>query len=296
MAFDEGPSPEQAKPRSAYEQSVVGLVDKTLNLWGRKLPQYIIMVGLTGVAIVVFQTIILLAMFGVSGYYLLEFIGTSPLDSVFSLLMYQFTIEYLLVIFSLSTLGLVIYAIVAGGAIHYALTDYENPGSGAIGESLSFAANHAIPLIGVQLLQSLIIVGLAVLSSLVSFDILIYLAMTILILYISVRLAPAQAIVIAEERSPVNALKRSWQVTGGLFWHVFFGQLLIGIVVVIIDFGVIFVLGLILPFIVADVLMVIFVITSVSSLAISSISYIYLAVLYKDLEARGTAGDFSWWQ
>jgi len=297
MAIDEGPSPEQVKPRSEFEQGVVGLVDKTINLWGKRLPQYIVMVGIIGVALVAIQAIILIAIYGLSGYYLLEFIGTSPLESVYNLLLYSFPVDVLLVIFSLSILTLVVLAIVAGGAIHYALTDYENPGSGSVGESLSFASGRAMSLIGVQLLQSLIVVGLAVASALLLFvDILIYIAMIVLILYISVRLAPSQAFVIAEERSSIDALKRSWQVTGGLFWHVFLSQLLIGIVVIIITFGLTFAIGFILPFIVPNLIIILLVVSAISSLVTSSISYIYLAVLYKDLEARGSASGSEWWQ
>ena len=198
---------------------------------------------------------------------------------------------------ALSVIGFIVYSVVAGAAIHYALTEYQTPGFGVVSESFSFAFDRVGTIIGVQIIQALIIAGLAVLSVFIMFiDFLISFAMIFLIMYVAVRLAPAQAIVIAEERPAVESVSRAWQITGGQFWHVFLAQLLLGIIVLIIDIGLAFAAGFILPFIVPDLFLILLLSSLISSLIVSSINYVYLPVLYKDLEARGISGDYDWWQ
>ncbi len=297
MAFDEGPGPEPVKTRSEYEQGVVGLVDKTLGLWARKLPQYLVMVGLTGVAITILQALVLIGMFGLLGLSLIDLLSSSPIDVVFSLVLGVASPTYMVILLLLSIVGIIVYAVVAGGAIHYTIIEYENPGNGDVRESFSFAFGRVGSLIGVQILQSLIVGGLAILSVFIMmFDLLIGFAMIFLILYVAVKLAPAIAIVVAEDRPAVASISRSWQITGGLFWHVFLAQLLIGIVILVINAVLAIGLGMFLPFIFPDYVLIVFLVSLISTLLVSSINYIYLAVLYKDLEARGTSGQYDWWQ
>ena len=77
MEIDSGRNPQPIKPRSHYELGVTDLVGRTFSLWGRQLPQYILIVGITGVMLVVFQAIVLISMFGIIGLQLLEFIYSS---------------------------------------------------------------------------------------------------------------------------------------------------------------------------------------------------------------------------
>jgi len=287
MPVDSGQNPPHNKSQVDYELGVAGLVGKAIILWKRKLPKYMVIIGIAGVALTILQAMVLFFLFGAAGLELLEFVGTSTLDSVFSLILYPIFPEYLIIIFALTIFGLIIYAIIAGAAIHYTLTDYENRGSGTIGESFSYSAKLAIPLIGVQLIESLIVVSLAAISVVLMFiDALISLVMIIPTLYIAVRLAPALAIVISEERYPIQALRRSWQITARSFWHVFVGQLLMIIVVMIIDIGVAVGIAFILPSIIPELGFSILAVTLIFSGVFSSMNYIFLAVLYKDLEAR----------
>jgi len=287
MPVDSGQNQQHNKSQVDYELGVAGLVGKAINLWRRKLPKYMVIIGIAGVALTILQAMVLFFLFGAAGLELLEFVGTSTLDSVFSLILYPIFPEYLIIIFALTIFGLIIYAIIAGAAIHYTLTDYENRGSGTIGESFSYSAKLAIPLIGVQLIESLIVVSLAAISVVLMFiDALISLVMIIPTLYIAVRLAPALAIVISEERYPIQALRRSWQITARSFWHVFVGQLLMIIVVMIIDIGVAVGIAFILPSIIPELGFSILAVTLIFSGVFSSMNYIFLAVLYKDLEAR----------
>jgi hypothetical protein len=296
LEVDTGPGPEPFTPRSQYELGIIDLVGKTLDLWARKLPQYIVIIGLTGAAIVIFQAILLVGLYGLAGVSLLEFIGTSPIDAVFSLVIYEFPADILLIIFSLSIVSMIVYAIVAGAAITYAVDDYESPGSGDISSSFSDAIGKAIPLIGVQILQSLIVIGLAFVAIITLFvNIFVFIAMLFLVLYIAVRLAPSAAVVIIEDQSSVSALGRSWQITNNQFWHVFLGQILMGIASIILGVILSILVGVVfgVPF---GVLIGILISSIFTSLLISPLNYIFQAVLYKDLEARGTSAGYDWWQ
>jgi len=292
------PNPKASITRSEYELGVFGLVGKTFGLWRRNLFHYTIIVGITGAVLVLIQTFTLLFLLGNTGPSYLDFIGTSPLDAVISLFLTTepFQIVILIILFGLTIASLIVYSIVAGAAIDYAYKDYTNPGSGNISESFSFAFDHASSLIGTQLLQSLIIVGLATIALLtVAISSLIMFAMLFLILYISVRLAPALATVIVEDQTTITALGRSWQITGGFFSHVFLAQILLAFAVLVVDLVIGVIAVVILVTIIPNLDVVLVFATITSSLILSPLNYIYLAVLYKDLEARGIGRKYVWW-
>ncbi len=294
MGIDSRANPKPRKTRSEYELNASGLVGRTFSLWSRKLPIYVMIVGITGAVLVVFQGIVLFLMFGISGLPLLEFIGTSSLDTIFSLVFFNISIDILIPLIILTLIGLLVYVIVGGAAIRYALTDYMNPEAGNLKESLSFAFRLAIPLIVVQFLQSLIILSLAALAVLTFYlQPLVSLGSIFAVLYIAARLAPAPAVVIAEERAPLDALSRTWQITGGLSLHVLFGQVLMAIVFMIVTIVISVAVGIGLAFIVTNFEILILITTLVTSLLLSSLNYIFQAVLYKDLEARDVTRDFN---
>jgi len=292
-------NPKASITQSVYELGVFGLVGKTFGLWRRNLIQYIVIVGVTGVALVLIQALSLIFLLGSVGPSYLDFIGTAPLDSAISLFLTTepFQVVVLLILFFLTILGLLVYSIVAGAAINYAVNDYTKPGSGNISESFSFAFDHAQSLVGTQLLQSLIIVGLSVLALLSgAISSLVMFAMIFLILYIAVRLSPALATVVTEDQSTLTALSRSWQITGGFFSHVFFAQILMSIAVIVVDLIIGIIAVVILVSFIPSMESAIIVATITASLILSPLNYIYLAVLYKDLEARGTARKYVWWE
>ena len=294
MGIDSGTNPQPTKKSSENKLGVTGLISTTFSLWSRKLSIYIVIVGITGVALVLFQALYLYSIFGLTGFALLEFIGTSPLDAIFSLVFFYIPSSFLIPIIMLTLIGLIVYAIVAGAAIRYALIDYESPGSGNMSESLSFAWRFAVPLFGVQLLQSLIILGISALAVLsFYYQPIVSLGLIFAVLYIAVRLAPAPAIVIAEERPPINALSRSWQMTGVAFWHVFFGQLLMASVFMIVTVALSAVVVIGLVFIVSSLEMIILITTVFTSLLLSPLNYIFQAVIFKDLEARDVSREFN---
>ena len=294
MGIDSRTNPRGRKTRSEYELNSSGLVGQTFDLWRRKLAVYVKIVGLIGVTLALIQAIILFLIFGLPGFALLEFIGTSPIDTIFRLVMYEIPIGILFPLIVLTLIGLLVYAIIGGAAIKYALTDYMNPGSGNLNESFSFALKLAAPLLIVQFLQSLIILGLAALAILTIYSQpLVSLGTIFAVLYIAARLAPAPAVVIAEERAPTDALSRTWQITGGLSIHVLLGQVLMAIVFMIVTIAISLVFGIGLVFIITSLEVLILVTTFVTSLLLSPLNYIFQAVIYKDLEARDVSRDFN---
>ena len=294
MGIDSRTNPQPRKTRSEYQLNASGLVSKTFSLWRRKLPIYIVIIGITGAVLTLFQAIVLFLMFGLSGFPLLEFIGTSPLDTIFSLVLYEIPFGILIPIIFLTLIGLLVYVIVGGAAIRYALTDYKNPESGDLKESFSFALRLAVPLIVVQFLQSLIILGLAALSVLTFFlQPLVSLGSIFAVLYIAARLAPTPAVVIAEERAPLDALSRTWQITGGLSLHVLSVQVVMAIVFMIVTIALSFAVAIGLAFIIPSWEVLVLIYTLITSLLLSPLNYIFQAVIYKDLEARDVTREFN---
>jgi len=293
MGIDSRANPKPRKTRSDYELNASGLVGRTFSLWRRKLPIYVMIVGITGAVLVALQGMMLFLMFGIPGFALLEFIGTSTLDTIFSLVFYNIP-SIIFPLIALTLIGLLVYVIVGGAAIKYALTDYMNPGAGDLNESFSFALKLAAPLLIVQFLQSLIILGLAALAVLTIYSQpLVSLGTIFAVLYIAARLAPAPAVVIAEERAPTDALSRTWQITGGLSIHVLLGQVLMAIVFMIVTIAISVIVGIGLVFIITSLEILILVTTFVTSLLLSPLNYIFQAVIYKDLEARDVTRDFN---
>lgn len=294
MGINSRTNPQPIKTRSEYALNATGLVRRTFSLWSRKLPIYIMIVGIIGAVLVLFQGIVLFLMFGISGLSLLEFIGTSTLDTIFSLVLFEIPIGILIPIIILTLVGLLVYVIVGGAAIRFALTDYTNPESGNRNESFSFAFRLVMPLLIVQFLQSLIILGLVALAVLTIFLYpLVSIGSIFAVLYIAARLAPAPAVVIAEERAPIDALSRTWQITGGQSLHVLFSQVLMAIVFMIVTIAFSVAVGIGFVFIFTNVEVLILITTFATSLLLSPLNYIFQAVLYKDLEARDVTRDFN---
>ncbi len=293
MGIESGTNPQPTIKRRENILSVTDLVSTTLSLWSRKLPIYIAIVGLVGVALALFQAIILFLIFGLTGFAFLEFIGTSTLDTIFSLVFYNIP-SIIFPLIALTLIGLLVYVLVGGAAIKYALTDYMKPGAGNLNESFSFALKLAAPLLIVQFLQSLIILGLAALAVLTIYSQpLVSLGTIFAVLYIAARLAPAPAVVIAEELAPTDALSRTWQITGGLSLHVLFGQVLMAIVFMIVTIAISLAFGIGLVFIITSLEVLVLITTIITSLLLSPLNYIFQVVIFKDLEARDISREFN---
>lgn len=66
---------------------------------------------------------------------------------------------------------------------------------------------------------------------------------TILMIVIGVRMFPLSAITASEPAGPIALIKRSWQLTGGVFWRLLVLVLLLGLVAVVLDWAATAVVG-----------------------------------------------------
>ena len=323
MAFDEGPSPEgPAQPNQQdFTVSWTGLVSRTFTLWGRKLAQYIAIVGLPIIIIAAIQAVFIWYFIGVVGLETFSAAPTSPFSLITELLGYSgaaTNITYIAVELGVSIISMVVFAFVAGACIKLALDNYGTPDKGTVGESMSTAVGKIAPLIVVQLITGGILIllelpGLFMMSSILIIDptdiialqsmlgtllmgmVLMY-AGLIVGLYVTVRLAVAPALVIAEDKGAIGALKQSFSMAGGHFWHIFAGQFLLGIVVGIVSIVIgAFGLAFLVTGITMTAIIGIVVFAMIAQLLTSPLSYIFGAVLYRDLTSRAAIAGQEWW-
>ncbi len=90
-----------------------------------------------------------------------------------------------------------------------------------LNDALAKAGSRYLPLLGTTILSIIIII-------------LGFIALIIPGIYIMIRLALASPATVLENRSPVDSLKRSWAITAGNWWSIFWILFAIGIVVAII--------------------------------------------------------------
>ncbi len=320
MAFDEGPSPEgPAQPNQQdFTVSWTGLVSRTFTLWGRKLAQYIAIVGLPIIIIAGIEAATIWYFLGLAGLTSFSVAPTSPFNLITALIGYGGTTTYLVVQLGVSIISMIIMAFVAGACIKLALDNYGTPDRGTVGESMSTAVGKIAPLIVVQLVTAGILIllelpGMLMMSSILIINptdinalqamlstlllgVVVLYAGLIIGLYVTVRLAVAPALVIAEDKSAIGALKQSFSMAGGHFWHIFAGQILLGLAVGVITivislFGAAFAITGTL----ATAIIAIVILAMIASVLTSPLSYIFGAVLYRDLTSRAAMSGQEWW-
>jgi membrane-anchored glycerophosphoryl diester phosphodiesterase (GDPDase) len=265
------------------------------------LAQYIIIIGLFGAVCGGVSFILLFTLF--------ESIGTiaaDPISSFYSFFMYATfpSTPFITATILFSLIAFVINAIVVGATIKFTLDDYSGI-EADIGMSISHSAGKLKNIIVVQLLISFLI-STVTMPSLVlltasmegidltdPFDpiippgalemmmqaMLLLLVGGVFVLYISARLAPTLAIVIDTDLSAIDSLKKSWELTSGNVIHVLAGQILLGIVVILIGAVASSLAFFVYPF---DIVVG----SIITALLFGSLNFIFAAVLYRDLNSR----------
>jgi hypothetical protein len=308
-----GPQPSDAAD-SEFTVSATGLVSRTLSLWIRKILQYTLLMGCLYVVYLLVQTVILVALYGSFGLTLTSSIGANPIGVLINLLGVEGepNLQFALISFILNLGGLIFLSLTAGAIVKLSFDNYGNPSAGEVLGSLSFSMSKAVSLISVQL-----IIGALVSIVLAPGNILFTRAMDqydpsnpmeipsefvtalpllfvglIVVFFIQIVFAPVIAVVIAENESVFSSLKRAYELSSGNFLHIFGGYILIAIVVGItgIFFSELFywsypsigVWALLIP-------------VFLSTLFVSSASYIFITVLYRDLVSRHLVTKEEWW-
>jgi hypothetical protein len=312
---DEGLGLEPSAPAEQdFTVSALDLVTRTLKVWVRKLPSYILIVGLLGVAFSLLEFAVFYAFYGMLALDLLPYVGSDIINTLLGLAIAEpvLAIEIVAITIVLTVVGMAVNAVIAGGGIKFALDDYGSH-EADVGTSLSFAFSRLSTMIVAQFLLALIVSGalapgmFLLLGAMATIDPLnpsmealnmILMALPLLLigaivaLYFAIRLSPTSAVVIAEDLSAIDSIKRAWNLTSGNFLHIFGGQLLLGIAVGVI--GV--VLGwLLIPLLIYGNAFTLYISGLISALFFSAISYVFAAVLYRDLESRSRVTSQEYW-
>lgn len=170
-------------------------------------------------------------------------------------------------------------------------------------EAFSFAGSRFGSLLVTSLIFELLIIAVGLpgvvllLMSTTTTDITIlvggtfaYLGGTIFTLFLQIRLYPASAVVIAEGKSSFAALKRAFELTSGEFWHVFGGQILLSLITLMFTLFLPSLFDFFFLEAISDLI-----VSIISALLFSALSFIYQAVLYRDLNARKAVVKQEWW-
>ena len=315
MENDEGLGLEPAAPpEQDFTVSALDLVTRTFKVWVRKLPSYILIVGLLGVAFSLLQFAVFYALYGTLAFDLLLYVSTDIINTLLGLATAEpfVAIEIVIIAIVLTVVGMIVNAVIAGGGIKFALDDYGSR-QADVRTSLSFAFSRLSTMIVAQFLLTLIVAGALApgmylfLGAFASIDPLnpsmealsammmalpfIFIGLVVS-LYFSIRLSPTSAVVIAEDLGAIDSLKRAWELTTGNFLHIFGGQILLGIAV-----GVIALVPgwLLVPLVFYDLALVLYVSVLISSLLFIAINYVFAAVLYRDLESRSRVVSEEYW-
>ena len=303
-----------APPEHDFTVSALDLVTRTLKVWVRKLPSYIVLVGLLGAAFSLLTLAVFYALYGLLALDLMLYVSTDIITTLLNIAIAEplLAIEIIIIATVLTVVGMVVNAVIAGAGIKFALDDYGSH-QADVGTSLSFAFSRLSTMIVARFLLALIVTGamapgmFLVLGSLTAIDpynpsmeaisammtgIAILGVGVIVTLYFGIRLAPTAAVVVAEDLGAIDSVKRAWALTTGNFWHIFGGQILLGIAVAVIGM----VLGMVLfPLAFYGQAIMMFISTIISSLLFSAINYVFDAVLYRDLESRSGVASQEYW-
>ena len=303
-----------APPEHDFTVSALDLVTRTLKVWVRKLPSYILMVGLLGVAFSLLQLAVFYALYGLDAFNLLIYVSSDIINTLLGIVTVEpiLASEIIIIAIVLTVVGMVVNAVIAGAGIKFALDDYGSH-QADVGTSLSFAFSRLSTMIVAQFILVLIVAGALApgmylfLGAFASFDPLnpsmefldaMLMALPFVLIglivsfYFSIRLNPTSAVVVAEDLGAIDSLKRAWELTAGNFWHIFGGQILLGIAIGLI--GV--VLGmLIFPLAFYGQATMLYISGLISLLLFSGIGYVFAAVLYKDLVSRSRVVSQEYW-
>lgn len=305
MAFEEGLGYDPSQPREEnYTLSATGLVSKTFGLWTGKFVQYVTIVGLVSVFTTLMSLVLVFSIFGI-----VDILQTDPINYLFSIFSFTTTPDVTMVILSVAfgVIAFIVNAILSGAAIKFALDDYGGQ-TADIGMSFSHSFGKTTRIVTVQLIMTLIVSAviapsLALMTrGLESIDIygpwppiidpeaiqlmmmgaVLLLVGGIFIVYLTVRFAPALAIVVDTDLSAIDSLKKAWAITNRNFLHVLGGQLLIGLAVGLLGMIITVPLGFYMflnpwAFIASTIII---------ALLFSAPNLIYIAVLYRDLMSR----------
>jgi hypothetical protein len=309
LAFDDelGHDPTQPVEQN-FTLSATRLISKALSLWTGRIIQYIIIVGIISALCVGLSVVLLAALFGLLGT-----ISADPLSYVIGFILDPTSdLPLLALSIGFALFSFVLTAIVQGAAIRYTLDEYGGPG-GDVGASFSHSISRVVHIIIIQLILGFIVsivltpatffttramdmiditdpfnpIILPGALEMLAYAIALMFVGGIFLIYIQVRILPSYAVVIDTDLSAIDSLKRSWELTSGSFFHVFASYILMVLAIAVLGMIVGFALAALLYPLVYSIIVE----TIIAALLFNAITYIFTAVLYRDLSSRKGTSD-----
>jgi hypothetical protein len=301
------------KPTSVDDHYAIGAstqVSTVLSLFGKRISAYVGIMMIPLIYSFIFSTIMFL-LFGEEMLQYIGYLGSEPVSFIYGT--YQLLGQpippevlgpYVGVGGVLMLIGFVLSVLTLGAAISIALRTYTGQSS-SIGSGFGSALERFPTLLLVTLIISSIyaIIMIPIQESLLlildamqgmDFDAMTQATSTVLVLAIVFILVvalfyPNGAVVMEEDQSTSGSISRTIGLTRNSYLHTLAGIILFHVILVVI----ILVIELGLGFIMGDIGLLI--IPFASMLIITPLTYIYQAVLYKDLAARSTQTKQEYW-
>jgi hypothetical protein len=309
LAFEDDLGFDPSQPMDLnYTLSATQVVSKTISLWSRRIVQYILIVGVISAIGVAVSVVLIFGMFGLIGA-----IGSNPFNYLVTFILDPLSNPLLLAVSAgFAVAVFVLNAIIQGAAIKFTLDEYGGTG-GDVGTSFSYSLSRLLNIIIIQIILgfvvSIVVTPGTILATraLAMIDIsdpfnpiilpgafeMMMAAMAVLLvgglfmIYIQVRFLAAYAVVIDTDLSAIDSLKRSWELTSGDFFHVFGSYIILVLAVAVL--GLIVNVAFIFTPLTLEFTIVLE--SIVNALLFGALTYIFTAVLYRDLSSRKGTSD-----
>lgn len=290
--------------------SIAELLTKTLALWIRNLKAYVIIVGIILALFTILQASI--AFFLYASYNISIFaddIGAF-LTMIINAILFPEIVEenYVLnlgISLGLVLVGLLITALVTGGAIKFALDDIST-GKPDLAASVSIGLNKLLPMFLLQaIIASILAVFLSPGQSMMAFGLAtdnfemlvnglsIFLVLGVIALVLLVQILVSPVVLIARDKSPLESLNISFALTRGKLLHIAFGWILVLVVIFFIDFVISTMVSVIAFPLGTEILVLI--VSIMNGLFLAPIMPIFYAVVFVDLITRPEITQREWW-
>jgi hypothetical protein len=297
MAIDDFEIERQDAQTADYVIGAPTLVSRTLSIWARKFPRYLQI----GIILFIFSIIHEVVLFG---FFMApsSFVAREPTAFAWNVV-YEiisssdpFSLLPLIIIsLILMLIGFVITSFIIGATVKFAFDDY-GTSDGNVSTAVSFSFARLVSLILIQFILGLFLniflqpATIMLNAALESMDIElmaqvilpVYLLLFIY-LYISARLIPVTAVLIAEDLSVLDSFKRSIELTSGKFFHILGGVILYFIAYFAIVLGL-SMISLTLEILLGDLGYLIG--YYLTQLIVFPLVSIFGVVLYRDLSSR----------
>jgi hypothetical protein len=188
----------------------------------------------------------------------------------------------------LGALGSIVIAPFSVGAVYRAVTDVALGRPATVGSVLRETLARYFPLLGLIALAALIFLAWLIAFVIGLFLIVVWIGVGVLGVWLLIRWWLTVAAMMAEDIGPINGLRRSWNLVGGMWWRTFGIWLVVIILRFVIGLALGFFFGIIAGFVLSGdlLLAVVAVGSTLLGAIVSPILTIGTVLLYFDLRVR----------